>query len=143
MSDTAYLSVIVSGVVAIGSLIISPVINLIIERAKWKKENKEKIFQRLYNTTIDLLNKLQYFSMPSIGQAEQMGEKSYLRSFGELQRDYFSWEMAIKPYCKEKDNEILNNMRGIFLGNPHDLSKSHPDLTNQIIEYSSKTMEMI
>lgn len=143
MLDPSVLSaitVITSGVVAVGALIISPLINLCIEKTKWNREHKAAMIKDLESSTIDFLDAFQYFST----RTTQVENSSVVFSkVDELRRKFFRWEMTIGVHCNKGDKIFLKETADKILGSHHTLKEYHPDLTNQVLDFSKRIRQKL
>jgi len=133
MISTEQLAVIISGLVAVGSLLVSPIISLRLERIKWDREQKAMVNQEINQATVELLSKLQFFSV-KVPQVQHKSDIAVAEM--ELRQAYFSWEMTVGAYCKKHDEEFLKDTSKKILGSPYTLPEYHPELTNKVLDFS-------
>jgi hypothetical protein len=140
--DIATLSVIISGAVALGALVISPVTALIVDWLKWRRENKSKESEVFTKSTVDLVTRLNYFRQ-NANYTEGIGQNKFLVIYGELLKEYFSWERLGWNHCNKKEKELVLEFRKKVLNSPHSIKELLPELTNEILDLSSSVGQRI
>lgn len=108
--DTATISVIVSGCVAIVGIVIAPVAPLIADWVKWRRERKEARTEAIRQSTVELLEILARFQSGRREVAAQGSEPT----LGNLLSKYYAWEMTVWPNCRKADRERLKQLRAKF-----------------------------
>lgn len=108
--DTATISVLVSGCVAIAGIMIAPLVGLVADWIKWRRGRQETEAGRIHQTTVELLDMLAGFQSLRSETAPQ-GHEPTLRN---LLSKYYAWEIAILLYCKKADRNKLKELRGRF-----------------------------
>ena len=123
--DATIVSVIMSGVVAVAGILITPLMNLITERAKWSQERKAAEIESIDNSTIELLEKLAIF------RAGRLQTQEYIYLLGK----YYAWERAVWPHCKDAEHKQVINLRAKFESKAlQTLHDEEPDLADKILE---------
>jgi hypothetical protein len=95
MNSIALASVITSGLVAIASALMLP----IMEWARWRRERAEANAERIRDTTRALLRE---FTGPIAGTSSS--ETAFLDA-------YYSWDLAVLPYCTGDDLATVKRLR--------------------------------
>ncbi len=140
--EPATLSVIISGIVAIGALVISPLINLITDWIKWRREREIAEIQAFTDATNALVTRLSSF-MGNDDFTEGIEHNNILVIFGELLKDYFIWESFSWINCSPKDREQILGFREKIQSGPYSLHGLQPGLTNEILQMSYRIHEKI
>ena len=115
--DTATISVIVSGIVAVSGIFVTP----ITDGLKWSREQKAAEHEKLEKRTSELLESLALFRSNNSRQGvEDAARKQFGKAHTELLSRYYSWENAVMKHCKKDcrerlrrlQNDVENELRG-------------------------------
>lgn len=132
--DTATVSVIVSGCVAIAGLLFPLVFGLFTDWFKWRRERNAANAERVNSVTVELLETLSKFlSREVLDRAPEIAQEAY----SDLLRRYYAWERVISPHCHPLDRARLRELRAdIEARNYVVLESEGPRLANNILGFA-------
>jgi hypothetical protein len=135
----ALVSVIVSGIVAISSVVFPILLNLISESSKWKREKNLHIIEIINSTTINLLDTIADFRSGDVREAT--GETTS-KKLSDAISNYYSWERAIWQKLNTEDQNEIKKLRKKFEdADYHSLFSDGPSLADQILDISAKAID--
>jgi len=106
--DPSTISVVVSGLVAVATLLVVPLLNYLIDSRKWARERRVQTLESMTKSTVELLDVLSLFSSLAFERAYDSDEYKAFRS------KYYAWELTIWPHCQPADRERLRHLRQRF-----------------------------
>jgi hypothetical protein len=140
--DIATLSVIISGSVAIGALIITPITSLLVDFYRWKREMHTKEHNALTDSTVQLVTVLSHFA----GDEDEtliITNKKYEAAYADLRLNYFTWERNIWQRAKKNERQEIIDLRATILRSPYTLKEIYMKLIDNILDLDSKVRERI
>ena len=140
VKDIAFWSVVSSGLVAILSVFIAPLTNLLVENAKSKRQQKSNDFEKLKETTTNLLASMQWFT---IRPTQGFNMREIAPEAQNLRKAFFDWEITLSRYLEKKDDEFLSEAANKILGSPYTLYEYHPEFTDELMDFSRKVGKRI
>ena len=150
--DPAIVSVIVTGFVAIATVIGQPLISLIIESRKWNREQRSAERERIDKAAVTVLSQISPFLSGDVKSATNMTAAAALR---QLHSSYYEWHWAVWAYHdpslftfpRKQQNDIqqqLNLLKGqIEIANADSIHSFGPDYAEKIIKISNITIRKI
>jgi len=108
--DIALISVIVTGSVALGTVLLTPILNLIVETIKWRREANASKSKKIEEATKDLLAVIAEYQT----DIHLDGKRKLETIYSEILTKGYWWEFAITPYCKKDESEKVTQIRAVL-----------------------------
>lgn len=139
--DTATISVITSGIVAIGGILIPLLINYVRENQKWLREQKAAERDNVNQASIKLLK---FIAMYRSGDIEAAARRDMKDVYGDFLGKYYVWEQIVWPYLESDDKgDVLELRKTIEKGSRNTFYEKGPDLANNIIRITQNRVDKI
>ena len=124
------ISVIVSGVVAVSAVLLAPIIGLISDQLKWKRNQKNEKLLKIEKTTKDLLTTIA--STTPLAEFSELYEAQIYQ--GEIHGKFLMWEQVVWDKCTRRNRKSIEAMRHtISNGNVDNLYKDSDNLVKVIL----------
>jgi len=135
-NSIAIISVIVSGIVAISSIVAPIIINHISESNKWKRENKRDRTKLVSELTQNFFESLSGFRSGDVGHATGLNVNM---AYKDLLSAYYKWECVVSENLMDYKDRILQ-LRKVMedSGNAYErFFVNTPNISNEILELSA------
>jgi hypothetical protein len=135
--DTATISVIISGAVAMVSTLAPILVSLINEWIRQAKEGRSARLSRIDSATAELLTALAHF------RGECMASPGYaIQDYANILAKYYVWEQIVWTYCGQSDRDRLADLRRSFEEiTPEVASAVTPPLAEVVLQIARKASE--
>ena len=130
--DIAVISVIISGMVAVGALIVTPIIAFINEWFKWRRESKQAKTDRFLHLTNELLGYLARLELEELTY-----RKVIKKVHGEMLQHYYMWELALASGLKHKERESLLSLRDLVENPSQDFHETAAEIVDKVLSLSA------
>ncbi len=109
--DIALISVIVTGSVALATVVFTPLLNLLVDSLKWGREAKASKVGKVDEATRDLLAAIAEYQT----DIHLHGKRGLEEIYSNLLTHGYWWEHAIIPYCGTEELRKLAQIRDTLL----------------------------
>lgn len=141
ISPIGVISVIMSGIVAIVSVVTPLIINYYSEKGKWEREKKASQIISIINSTTALLDKLAIFRTGAVQEATGAHHRKVL---GETISAFYTWERVLWALVEENDRDSIKHLRKEFEdGSSGTLYDEGPKLADSILKISFNAQKAI
>ena len=143
--DIAVISVVLSSCVALAGILATPLLNVVVDAMKWRRERKAAELRRFETVIAELLDLLAKYQT---GAPEIAAKDSDYAVYSNLLTKYYAWEIVIWAFCRTAERERLKQLRTKFenIGsrNPEAILESYSKLKmNLYVEGSEITREIL
>ena len=111
-SIVSVITLITSACVATATVLLPPLLTILAEREKWKRERIAGEIERIDKATRDLLDILSDVWASNYNNSP--GQLKYRKDFPEVQSTLFSrahmWETTLIPYCRKPDQKRIKEI---------------------------------
>jgi len=127
----AVVSVIVTGVVSISSIFVP----FVIEWRRWVRGKKAAEFERIDESTLDLLSTLANLRHWVIRDIEMSAQRPIQQVYTNLQVKHYAWERAVWSRLEADDRRRVRELRQRFefVHKPDEFRESVSDLSDEIL----------
>lgn len=140
-NSIALISVITSGIVAVSSIIFPIIVNLLTDRAKWKREQKSIEINALNEATGIVLRMLASFRSGNVTQATNA---TLGKAMSDIINAFYSWERCIWTRLMDDEQEKIKSLRTEFeTGNYQSFFDQGPTLVDKILTITDTVIRRI
>ena len=136
--DVAVISVIISGMVAVGALIVTPIIAFVNEWFKWRRESKQAKVDRFLHLTNELLGYLAKLELENLTYTNVIKQVH-----GEMLQHYYMWELVLAPSLKHKEREALLSLRELIENPSQNFHETAAGIVDKVLSLSAAYMRDI
>ncbi len=124
--DIALISVIVTGSVALGTVLLTPILSLVVDTIKWRREAKGSRAKKVEGATKDLLAVVAEYQT----DIHLDGVRKLETIYADILTKGYYWQYAITPYCRETELAKVEKIRTVLL----DRTKVRGQESNAIVK---------
>lgn len=140
-NSIAIVSVIVSGIVAISSVIFPIIVNFITDRARWKREQKSIEINSLNEATNYLLRMLANFRSGNVTTATKDTKE---KAMSDIIHAFYSWERCVWVRLNGDEQDTIKDLRKKFeTGNYQSFFDDGPTLVDKILTNTDTVIRRI
>jgi hypothetical protein len=134
----ALAAILITGVVAVASLLLP----LVIERLKWRAERRDSTVEAIDSASMDLLK---HIAILKSGNVELATQRPFAEIFSRMLADQYIWEQRVRPYLKVSELERLRQIRERAEGcrSSQGLHPSEPDLAREVLDLTETARERV
>jgi len=134
--DTATIAVVISGTVAMGALVVTPVITFINEWFKWRRESKRVENDRFLQLTTDLIESLSRLQVEQI-----MYTNEIKKVHSKMLKHYYLWELMLQARLRERDKESLLEIRSLVESQEQNFHDTASVIADKILAFSASYVD--
>jgi hypothetical protein len=139
--DAPIVSVITSGCVAVAGIFLPLVLNILVERQKWSREQKSAKLEEVNQASKTLLELLAIFRSGDVQLASGRSVKSV---YSELLGKYYLWEQIAYSYLDIEERGTILQLRKEFeAGDYQKLFHEGPELADKVIGLTYSAIDKI
>jgi len=136
--DVALAAVIVSGIVAVSTVLIAPIIRLVTDSLAWRRQQKAERLKKVEDVTNELL------SMLSAAKTEEIYDPQDQKFRSKLIATSLKWERAIWKKSNKKERERIKSLREMFpSGSVNTYREKYDSTVEEVLDLTRSVTERL
>lgn len=133
--DIALISVLITGGVAISSVLLAPLMNLWVESVKARRDSKSASIKKVEETAKELLAALAQYQT----DIHMTGKRPLEEIYADILSRGYWWELAVTPYCNKDEASRIVAIRDIYT----DRTKTRGQMSMDAIKEILKVTQLV